>query len=80
MCETYFEWYTSAACKDPPTAKKEVKCSVYDQQGHKHDLTPLIKLKGGHQVETSDGRDFYINVCRDITPGSFIMGKLYMRI
>ncbi|XP_077977392.1 cation-independent mannose-6-phosphate receptor-like [Glandiceps talaboti] len=68
-CTYYFEWFTTAACKllSRP-AKQEVKCYVYDEYHNKRDLTPLIKTAGGYFVDSEDDGDFYINVCRDITP------------
>lgn len=42
---------------------------MYDQDGKKRDLTPLIKRTGGYLVDSAGDRDFYINVCREITQG-----------
>lgn len=73
-CETYFEWYSRVACKpDAPVDDiKEAPCYLYNDDGKKIDLTPLIKTKGGYPVTWHDGDDkptFYINVCRGIVPG-----------
>ncbi len=70
-CETYFEWYTTLVCKSP--APPEVRCHVYDAEGEKRDLSPLIKQTGGHLVDKTDNKAFYINVCRDIKPGQLIL-------
>ena len=70
-CDTYFEWHTSVLCKTPPSAK-EVKCHVYDSEGYKRDLSPLIKQTGGYLVDSAGDRDFYINVCRDIKSSKLI--------
>ena len=47
---------------------KEVPCFVY-VNGDRHDLSPLIKTTGAYLVDSSNGRDFYINVCRNINGG-----------
>ncbi|XP_013417456.1 cation-independent mannose-6-phosphate receptor [Lingula anatina] len=74
LCDTYFEWHTTAACKDDHSEIQE-PCYIYDANGQKHDLSPLIKLKGGHQVnKASRTYDFYINICRDITPDESTQG------
>ena len=70
-CETYFEWHSSVACLTAPTAKKEVRCYIYDK-GKKRDLTPLIKTTGGYAVASASGKQFYINPCREITRGKII--------
>lgn len=45
----------------------QVPCYIFDSDGKKHDLSPLIKLKDGYLVDDGDdGVDFYINVCRSI--------------
>ena len=54
-----------------PVSDKEVKCSVFDK-GEKRDLSALVKNKGAYLVDTSDSWRFYINVCRDINPGSIV--------
>uniref|UniRef100_H3ANU0 MRH domain-containing protein n=2 Tax=Latimeria chalumnae TaxID=7897 RepID=H3ANU0_LATCH len=67
-CVHYFEWRTFVACRnDVFKPKKEVPCYVFDEDGRKHDLTPLIKLSGGYLVDDSDDDvDLFINICRDI--------------
>ena len=70
MCTSYFEWRTNLACTTP-VSDKEVKCSVFDK-GEKRDLSALVKNKGAYLVDTSDSWRFYINVCRDINPGSIV--------
>ena len=64
-CETFFEWSTYLACKRTFTGQ-EVKCYVYDHQGYKRDLNPLIRTSGSYRVESQDQREFYINVCREL--------------
>ncbi|XP_070567815.1 cation-independent mannose-6-phosphate receptor-like [Ptychodera flava] len=68
-CTYFFEWYSTVACKAVTNpAKEEVKCFVYDNDHNKRDLSPLVKTVGGYLVDSEDGEDLYINVCRDITP------------
>ncbi|XP_078698219.1 cation-independent mannose-6-phosphate receptor-like isoform X2 [Branchiostoma floridae x Branchiostoma belcheri] len=68
-CTTYFDWDSTVACTSVQRpAQKEVKCYVYGVDGKKRDLTPLIRQNGGYLVDSAGERDFYINVCRDITP------------
>ena len=70
-CTSYFEWRTISACKDVlQTAVKEVPCYVYDDKNEKFDLSQLIKPYGGYLVDSTEGWQFYINVCRDITDGA----------
>ena len=64
-CETFFEWSTYLACKRTFSGH-EVKCYVYDRDGFKRDLSPLIKSSGQYRVESQDEREFYINVCREL--------------
>nr|XP_033791685.1 cation-independent mannose-6-phosphate receptor [Geotrypetes seraphini] len=69
QCVHYFAWRTSAACKkDTYKAIKEVPCYVFDQDGKKHDLNPLIKWSGSYFVEdpNDDDDDMFINICRNI--------------
>lgn len=68
QCVHYFEWKTYAACKkDKFKPHKEVPCYVFDSDGKKHDLSPLIKLKDGYLVDDGDDSiDFYINICRSL--------------
>ncbi|KAG7460969.1 hypothetical protein MATL_G00204630 [Megalops atlanticus] len=68
-CVHYFEWRTYVACrKDKFKPHKEVPCYVFDGDGKKHDLNPLIKLTDGYLVDDSDDEiDLYINICRSIT-------------
>ncbi|XP_064196429.1 cation-independent mannose-6-phosphate receptor [Anguilla rostrata] len=67
-CVHYFEWRTYVACKkDMFKPHKEVPCYVFDEDGKKHDLNPLIKLTDGYLVDDSDDESsLYINVCRSI--------------
>lgn len=69
QCVHYFEWRTYVACKKGKfKPHKEVPCYVFDSDGKKHDLNPLIKLTGGYLVDDSDDdTDFYINVCRSLS-------------
>lgn len=72
-CKTYVEWSSWVACKKPDSvsgATKEVKCYVHDKDGHKRDLTPLVKTSGAYLVDSEDDSDLYINVCRDIKTGT----------
>ncbi|XP_024119822.2 cation-independent mannose-6-phosphate receptor [Oryzias melastigma] len=68
QCVHYFEWKTYTACKkDKFKPHKEVPCYIFDSDGKKHDLSPLIKLRDGYLVDDGDDNvDFYINVCRSI--------------
>uniref|UniRef100_A0A8C7QBA3 Insulin-like growth factor 2 receptor n=1 Tax=Oncorhynchus mykiss TaxID=8022 RepID=A0A8C7QBA3_ONCMY len=73
QCVHYFEWRTYAACKNNKyKPDKEVPCYVFDTDGKKHDLNPLIKLTDGYLVDDSDDEvHFYINICRSLNrPGS----------
>lgn len=47
----------------------QVPCFVFDSNGKKHDLNPLIKLTDGYAVDdgNDDGIDFYINICRSLS-------------
>uniref|UniRef100_A0A6Q2XKG2 Insulin-like growth factor 2 receptor n=1 Tax=Esox lucius TaxID=8010 RepID=A0A6Q2XKG2_ESOLU len=67
QCVHYFEWRTYVACKKQKyKPNKEVPCYVFDADGKKHDLNPLIKLTDGYLVDDSDNDvDFYINICRN---------------
>nr|XP_020473896.1 cation-independent mannose-6-phosphate receptor isoform X2 [Monopterus albus] len=68
QCVHYFEWRTYAACKNEKfKPHKEVPCYVFDSDGKKHDLNPLIKLNDGYLVDDGDDSiDFYINICRSL--------------
>uniref|UniRef100_A0AAZ3P560 Insulin-like growth factor 2 receptor n=1 Tax=Oncorhynchus tshawytscha TaxID=74940 RepID=A0AAZ3P560_ONCTS len=68
QCVHYFEWRTYAACKNNKyKPDKEVPCYVFDTDGKKHDLNPLIKLTDGYLVDDSDDEvHFYINICRSL--------------
>ncbi|KAL7888463.1 hypothetical protein AOLI_G00034370 [Acnodon oligacanthus] len=68
QCVHYFEWKTYVACrKEKFKPHKEVPCYVFDSDGKKHDLNPLIKVTDGYLVDDSDDNvDFYINVCRNL--------------
>uniref|UniRef100_A0A3Q3IPM5 Uncharacterized protein n=1 Tax=Monopterus albus TaxID=43700 RepID=A0A3Q3IPM5_MONAL len=70
QCVHYFEWRTYAACKNEKfKPHKEVPCYVFDSDGKKHDLNPLIKLNDGYLVDDGDDSiDFYINICRSLHP------------
>lgn len=50
---------------------KKVPCYVFDEDGKKRDLNPLIKNSGAHLVDSPDDDDFYINICRDISKFSY---------
>uniref|UniRef100_A0A3B3VE79 Insulin-like growth factor 2 receptor n=1 Tax=Poecilia latipinna TaxID=48699 RepID=A0A3B3VE79_9TELE len=72
-CVHYFEWKTYAACKkDKFKPHKEVPCYVFDSDGKKHDLNPLIQVEDGYLVDdgNDDDLDFYINICRSLFQGS----------
>ncbi|KAL0967415.1 hypothetical protein UPYG_G00251950 [Umbra pygmaea] len=68
QCVHYFEWRTYAACKKQKFKPiVEVPCYIFDTDGKKHDLNPLIKLTDGYLVDDSDNDvDFYINICRNL--------------
>ncbi|KAK2889903.1 cation-independent mannose-6-phosphate receptor [Channa argus] len=68
QCVHYFEWKTYAACKNNKFKPyKEVPCYVFDSDGKKHDLNPLIKVNDGYLVDDGDDSvDFYINICRTL--------------
>ncbi|KAM4632802.1 LOW QUALITY PROTEIN: cation-independent mannose-6-phosphate receptor [Polymixia lowei] len=68
QCVHYFEWRTYTACKkDRFKPHKEVPCYVFDSDGKKHDLSPLIKLTDGYLVDdVDDSSSFYINICRSL--------------
>ncbi|XP_032398409.1 cation-independent mannose-6-phosphate receptor isoform X1 [Etheostoma spectabile] len=68
QCVHYFEWRTFTACKkDKFKPHKEVPCYVFDSDGKKHDLSPLIKVNDGYLVDDGDDTiDFYINICRSL--------------
>ncbi|XP_034018710.1 cation-independent mannose-6-phosphate receptor isoform X2 [Thalassophryne amazonica] len=68
QCVHYLEWRTYVACrKEKFKPHKEVPCYVFDTDGKKHDLNPLIKLNGGYLVDDGDdSTDFYINICRSL--------------
>ncbi|XP_076026629.1 cation-independent mannose-6-phosphate receptor [Genypterus blacodes] len=72
QCVHYFEWRTYTACRqDKFKPHKEVPCYVFDVDGKKHDLNPLIKGDEGYLVDDGDDTiDFYINICRSLNrPG-----------
>ena len=68
-CSFYFEWESFHFCKDLPKPTNQIPCFIYNNASKLIDLSPLTKLKGGYLVSSENGRDFYINVCRDLTPG-----------
>ncbi|XP_029965640.1 LOW QUALITY PROTEIN: cation-independent mannose-6-phosphate receptor [Salarias fasciatus] len=73
QCVHYFEWKSYTACrKDSFKPHTEVPCAVFDSDGKKHDLSPLIRLQDGYLVDDGDDSvDFYINICRSLnTPGT----------
>lgn len=46
----------------------QVPCYVFDSDGKKHDLSPLIKVTDGYLVDDGDDSiDFYINICRSLS-------------
>lgn len=46
----------------------QVPCYVFDTDGKKHDLSPLIKVDRGFLVDDGDDTvDFYINICRNLS-------------
>lgn len=46
----------------------QVPCYVFDTDGKKHDLSPLIQVSDGFLVDDSnDSIDFYINICRSLS-------------
>ncbi|XP_053567150.1 cation-independent mannose-6-phosphate receptor [Bombina bombina] len=63
-CLYEFEWHTAAACV---LSKAEGdNCKVSDSQaGFSFDLSPLTKKSGSYNL-SSDGYDFFINVCGSI--------------
>ncbi|XP_069788171.1 cation-independent mannose-6-phosphate receptor [Narcine bancroftii] len=68
-CVHYFEWKTYVTCKKSTfNPVKEVPCYVFDEDGKKRDLNPLIKISGSYLVYSPDDDDLYINICRDISP------------
>uniref|UniRef100_A0AAQ5ZQF5 Insulin-like growth factor 2 receptor n=1 Tax=Amphiprion ocellaris TaxID=80972 RepID=A0AAQ5ZQF5_AMPOC len=69
QCVHYFEWKTYTVCKkDKFKPHKEVPCYVFDSDGKKHDLNPLIKVNDGYLVDDGDDTiDFYINICRSLS-------------
>ncbi|TWW69178.1 cation-independent mannose-6-phosphate receptor isoform X1 [Takifugu flavidus] len=72
QCVHYFEWRTYTACKNNKfKPQKEVPCYVFDTDGKKHDLSPLVKVSDGILVDDGDDSiDFYINICRSLNlPG-----------
>lgn len=41
---------------------------MFDTDGKKHDLSPLIKVSDGFLVDDGDDSiDFYINICRTLS-------------
>jgi len=75
-CDTYFEWYTTAACRSPPANTEEAMCYIYDANGHMRDLNPLIKTSSSYRVVTGDDSEMFINVCRDIQSGVNLVSAL----
>ncbi|GFR62204.1 cation-independent mannose-6-phosphate receptor-like protein, partial [Elysia marginata] len=72
-CITHFEWESYIFCEDTHVPDKEVPCSVVNKdKGYTVDLSPLTKLTGAYLVDSDDTHHskFYINVCRDISPGT----------
>ncbi|XP_067845330.1 cation-independent mannose-6-phosphate receptor [Heptranchias perlo] len=68
-CVHYFEWKSFVACrKSTFNPVKEVPCYVFDEDGKKRDLNPLIKVLGGYLVDSPEDDELYINICRDIAP------------
>ncbi|XP_067674216.1 cation-independent mannose-6-phosphate receptor-like isoform X2 [Haliotis asinina] len=65
-CSTYFEWESHVFCEDVQKPVEEVPCYLY-LKNEKYDLSPLAKTTGAYLVDSTENRQFYINVCRDIT-------------
>ena len=65
-CMSNLIWTTYAACKNK-SVQSEVKCYVYDNQGFRRDLTPLIRTRGSSYKVLSQDQDFYINVCSGLS-------------
>ncbi|MEE6475517.1 hypothetical protein FKM82_010780, partial [Ascaphus truei] len=64
-CLYEFEWHTAAACVLSKAEGDD--CRVSDSQaGISFDLSPLTKKNGSYSAVT-DGYDFYINVCGNVT-------------
>lgn len=70
-CILYFEWRISYVCRNMSVFYYEVFCYVYNGKGQLIDFSVLVKIQGGYLVDSAEGWEFYINVCRDI-----IVGKL----
>ncbi|KAK7494564.1 hypothetical protein BaRGS_00014217 [Batillaria attramentaria] len=69
-CSVYFQWDSTEFCNgDLKLAVSEIPCSIVVNETKLVDLSPLTKQHGGYLVDSQNGRKFYINVCRDISPG-----------
>ncbi|CAN9507985.1 unnamed protein product [Ophioblennius macclurei] len=68
QCVHYLEWKSYTACRRGAfRPHAEVPCAVFDSDGKKHDLSPLIRLEDGYLVDDGDDSvDFYINICRSL--------------
>ncbi|XP_028411568.1 cation-independent mannose-6-phosphate receptor-like [Dendronephthya gigantea] len=74
-CIIIIQFFTKEACSKIDTIP-EIPCVVFDDNKQKIDLSPLIKLKGGHQVSNqTHGVTMFINVCRDIKNDPKIQAK-----
>lgn len=65
-CRSNLIWTTYAICRNK-SVQTEVKCYVFDDQGYRRDLTPLIKTRGSSYKVLSQDQDFYINVCSGLS-------------
>ncbi|XP_028412187.1 cation-independent mannose-6-phosphate receptor-like isoform X2 [Dendronephthya gigantea] len=74
-CIIIIQFFTKEACSKIDKIP-EIPCVVFDRNKRKIDLSPLIKLKGGHQVSNpTHGVTMLINVCRDIKNDAKIQAK-----
>lgn len=65
LCPLLQPLLVTSNCYD--TSCVQVPCFVFDTDGKKHDLSPLIKMKEGYLVDDgNDDVDFYINICRSL--------------
>lgn len=66
-CTTIVEWKTNLMCTDTPLPVDQVPCYVYDVDGYRHNLSPLINHKTAYFVESEEEAvEFYVNPCQDI--------------
>lgn len=76
-CHYDFEWNTVAACDHKLYNHTEAPCYIFDSDGSKRDLTPLIKENGQYyeidteglmnvkSQEAPHGDKLFINICSD---------------